>query len=88
LTGASAHGGHADRVAGGVVEIAGDPGAFLGSGEQALALGLALGAHGVVVALGDLRAAGAFARRQARRRPRPDRWKNPPPRGHRLVSPS
>jgi hypothetical protein len=35
---ASAHGGHADRVAGGV-EIAGDPGRLPGGAEKALALG-------------------------------------------------
>jgi hypothetical protein len=31
--GAGAHGDHAGRVTGGVVEIAGDPGALLGDGE-------------------------------------------------------
>jgi hypothetical protein len=51
---AGADGDHADRVAGGVVEIAGDPGALLGGGEQALALHLPLGAQGAFSELGQL----------------------------------
>ena len=47
--GAGADRDHADRVAGGVVQIAGDPGAFLGDGEQPLALGLPLGAQGALL---------------------------------------
>jgi hypothetical protein len=56
---AGADGDHADRVTGRVVEITGDPGALLGHGEQALALGLPLGAQGTLPELGELLASQA-----------------------------
>ena len=43
---------HVDRVAGGVVQVAGDPGALLGGRQAALALGLALGAQRALLELG------------------------------------
>ena len=52
---------HVDRVAGGVVQVAGDAGALLGRGEAALALGLPLGAKGSLLELGDPRAPQADA---------------------------
>jgi hypothetical protein len=53
--GAGTHGDGAHRVAGGVVEVAGDPGAFLRDGEEALALGVAPGAPGPFSQLGVAR---------------------------------
>src|SRR5262245_666157 len=51
---AGADGDHADRVAGRVVEVAGDPGALLDGGELALALRLPLDARGPLTELGEL----------------------------------
>src|SRR5215207_1162359 len=60
---AGADGDHADGVAGRVVEVAGDPGALLGDGEESLTLSVPLGAQGAVPELGDLLApqAGSLA---------------------------
>jgi hypothetical protein len=59
---AGPHGDHADRMAGGVVQVAGDPGALLGHGEQALAFGVPLSADGTCSEFSHLRPpqAGAF----------------------------
>ena len=47
---------HVDRVTGGVVQVAGDPGALLGGGEAPVALGIALVAQSALLELGELRA--------------------------------
>jgi hypothetical protein len=54
---AGAHRDHADRVAGGVVEVPGDPRPLFGCGEHALALGLAFGTQSALFELGDVGAA-------------------------------
>src|SRR5262249_62326299 len=54
--GACPHSDHIDRVSGGVVEVAGDPGALVGDGEAALALSLTLGTDRTLLQLGDMRA--------------------------------
>ena len=48
---------HVDRVAGGVVEVTGDAGAFLRGGQTSLALGLPLGPQRAFHQLGQARAA-------------------------------
>ena len=45
---------HADRVAGGVVEVTSDPGALLRSGEATLAFRLVLGAQGALSQIGEV----------------------------------
>ena len=62
---------HVDRVAGGVVQVAGDARALLGGGEAPLALGLALGAQRALLELGHpLADAAGRGPRPAMRRPR------------------
>ncbi len=51
---AGLHQDHVDRVAGRVVQLPGDPGALLGGGEPALPFGVALGAPGAFLQLGEL----------------------------------
>ena len=46
------HEDHVDRVARGVVQVAGDPGAFLGRGEAALAFGFPFGPQRALLQLG------------------------------------
>jgi hypothetical protein len=52
---------HADRVAGGVMEVAGDPGALLGGREATLAFARALRIESALPELRDVRAAQARA---------------------------
>jgi ABC-type multidrug transport system ATPase subunit len=68
--GAGLHEDDVDRVAGGVVEVAGDPGALLGSGQAAFAFRLALSPQGALLERGHALAPQPRAvAREPRRRP-------------------